>query len=88
MVLAAADASGKWSGSISIKNYAGESHDVPTLFILKQAGDKITGTLGPNEQRQDGLLKGRVEKNVIILVVERGSQIVNFKLEIDGESLK
>lgn len=87
-LLSAADVTGKWSGSFAVKNREGESRNVPAFLVINQAGDKLAGTVGPGQERQDGVLTGQVDKNQLILVLEQGGQAVNFKLEVDGESIK
>ena len=55
--LSAADVTGKWSGTIDVREN-GEQRTVPVLLILKQDGDKITGTAGDNEEDRHPIQKG------------------------------
>jgi hypothetical protein len=88
MLLSAADVAGKWSGSLAVKNRDGESRNVPAFLVIKQDGDKLTGTVGPTEQRQDGVFTGQVDKNQLSFAIEQGGHVITFKLEVGGESLK
>jgi len=45
----AGDLTGKWSGSFKVD---GADHDVPQLLILKQDGNKLTGSGGPDQSEQ------------------------------------
>jgi hypothetical protein len=78
MTLAAADASGKWTGT------AGEYR---LTLELKQEGEKLTGTLAPNDGTPFEIEKGKVQGNVITFEVNP-SERYEFKLELKGEQLK
>lgn len=54
----AGDLTGKWSGSFKVD---GGDHAVPQLFILKQQGQAVTGTGGPNAGEQYPIENGRVD---------------------------
>lgn len=45
----ASDLTGKWSGTFRVD---GGDHDVPQLLILKQEGNILTGSGGPNAGRK------------------------------------
>lgn len=44
--LIAADATGRWSGALIVKDDVGE-RSLPALFVLNQEGAVVTGTGGP-----------------------------------------
>jgi hypothetical protein len=55
----AADATGKWSGT-----FTPEGQDPSSAFIvLKQTGASVTGTGGPNEERQWPITNGKIQGN-------------------------
>src|SRR5262245_58832581 len=68
LALAAAPESnvtGKWTGSFKIVE--GQSKDSPALLVLKQTGAEITGTVGPNDEEQHTITKGKIEDDKITL---------------------
>jgi hypothetical protein len=80
----AADFTGKWSGE-GVTN--GESH--PLYFVLKQTGDTVTGSGGPdaNELHEFKTIKIDGSKIVLdMLIGDKGS--LHFELEADGDGLK
>ncbi len=88
LVLSAADVTGKWSGSFDVKTHDGGTKNIPAYMVLKQTGDKVTGTGGPSADRQDATLNGKLDGNALTLSAEHNLQIMNFQLQADGGSLK
>ena len=54
----AGEVAGKWSGSFRAD---GADHDVPQLFILKQEGNKLTGSGRPDQSEQYPIENGKVD---------------------------
>jgi len=83
-----ADASGKWSGSF-IMSLDGQTRDDVAYFVLTQDGAKITGTVGPNAERQFPIKSGTIEGNKIKLEVApaEGPSIALFNLTLDGDRM-
>jgi len=54
----ASDLTGKWSGTFRVD---GGDHNVPQLFILKQEGNTLTGSGGPNAGEQYPIENGKIE---------------------------
>jgi hypothetical protein len=87
-----ADVTGKWSGTIQIKNDQGESKTEPAFMILKQEGTALTGSGGPNEGHQMSVRNGKIEGNKLtfeIAIGESGDRVMHFTLtasddQIDG----
>ena len=48
LVASAADISGTWSGTLKITGPDGQTQDDTIHMILKQDGNKLTGTAGPS----------------------------------------
>ena len=85
MTAMAADVTGKWKGS-----FAPEGQDPSGAFaILKQSGTTLTGTAGPEEDRQWPLVNGKVVGNKVTGEVTSPDGIV-FKLDLmlEGDHLK
>src|SRR5262245_22916298 len=55
-----AQVSGKWSGTLEFSNASGESKSGPAYMILKQDGNKVSGSGGPNEGEQHPIQNGKV----------------------------
>ena len=81
---AAADVTGKWTGTISI-----ETNDPQDAFlVLKQDGSTITGTAGPNEGEQWPIKSGKIEGNKVVLeVVNEEHWSYKLELVLDGDKL-
>jgi hypothetical protein len=78
VTLAAADASGKWTGP------AGE---YKVTLELKQEGEKVTGTLGETGGTPFAIENGKAQGNLITFEVNPDERY-QFKLELKGEQLK
>ena len=55
--LGAADATGTWTGTLA----PGDGTSGPARLVLKQEGDKVTGTAGPDATAQHAIENGRAE---------------------------
>jgi hypothetical protein len=82
------DATGKWSGTMEMTRN-GESKSTSAFLILKQDGNAITGSVGPNAGKQYAIKAGSIEGNKIKLEVvpEDGPAVVKFDLALDGDRL-
>lgn len=64
-VAAAADVSGKWSGTFSP-----ESGDQSSAYlVLKQSGSTVTGTAGPDADTQWTIKEGKIDGNKLTIEV-------------------
>lgn len=58
-------------------------------MTLKQNGTEITGTFGPNEEKQFAIQKGRIEGDKITLEVQdNNNHFIKFDLVIANERIK
>jgi hypothetical protein len=85
--LSAADVSGKWSGTLEFKSDAGETKSGPALLILKQEGNKVTGSGGPNESEQHPIENGKIEGNRLRFEATGGHGPMYFDLKVDGDQI-
>lgn len=84
-----ADVSGKWSGTFDITNPDGETKSDTAFLNLKQDGDKITGTAGPNEEHQMNIKTGKIEGDKIALEVElEDGNLLTLDLILADEHIK
>jgi hypothetical protein len=92
LVLSAADVNvaGKWSGSFNITAPDGTNQEGTAFLVLKQDGDKITGTGGPDEERQWTIEKGSISGGKVTFEVksEEDGTIFKCNLALEGEHLK
>lgn len=87
--LGAAELTGKWSGSFDITNSDGETKaDTAYMELKEQAGD-VSGTAGPNTDKQWSLRKGKLDgqKLTFEVTTDDGGVLV-FELTFDGTSIQ
>jgi len=85
--LADANVTGKWSGSFSLAAEGGQTKDATALLVLKQTGTEITGTVGPSEDEQHAITKGRIEGDKITLESADGGVSIRFDLILAGDRI-
>src|SRR3954469_21550034 len=61
---------GKWSGNFKMTRSDGEVSDGSALLLLKQSGSEIPGSVGPTEDEQPAITKGKIEGEKITLLVD------------------
>jgi hypothetical protein len=85
LTAAAADVSGKWSGTFTPDTGDGGS----AYVILKQSGSTITGTGGPDANNQWPGLQGKSDGNKVTFEVKSADDGTIFKctLVLDGDHL-
>ncbi|HEV8040498.1 MAG TPA: hypothetical protein VGP62_16635 [Bryobacteraceae bacterium] len=84
-----ADVSGKWSGSFDITGPDGETKADTAFLNLKQEGGKITGTAGPNEEKQFEIKTGKIDGDKIALeVVMDDGGVMTFDLALADDHIK
>jgi hypothetical protein len=80
VALADVDATGKWSGSFNATNPNGETNESTAFLVLKQTGAEIKGTVGPNENEQFPILKGKIDGDKITLEADHDGHTMKFNL--------
>jgi len=86
---AAADVSGKWSGTFTQMRSDGTSEDGAAFMVLKQTGSEITGTGGPDEGEQWPIQKGKIEGNKITgQVQDPNGATFTLSLMLEGDHIK
>src|SRR5262245_66669005 len=81
--LVAADVTGTWRGTLTP-----EGRDAgPALLILKQEGNAVTGTVGPDENERHQITKGKVENDTVAFEVETPGGVMKFALKQNGGEL-
>ena len=81
--------SGRWSGSFDITLPDGTVKNDEALLNLKQDGEALTGTAGPDENKQMPISDGKIGAHQVQFKVEQGSEIsLRFDLHLEGGHLK
>lgn len=68
--------SGAWRGALVLKS-GSETHSDPFYVVLKQDGDTVTGTAGPDADRQFRIRNGKAASG-------KDTTTVTFELIVDG----
>jgi hypothetical protein len=66
-----ADLSGKWTGTMTRTAPDGSSQSIPFMFVLTQKAKVLTGTVGPNAERQWEIQKGSVNGTKVSFQVQQ-----------------
>ena len=83
---AGADVTGKWSGTF--KPEGGEQPEGGSaLLILKQTGTEITGSIGPHENEQHAITKGKIEGDKISIESTDGGMTIKLELVLTGDRI-
>lgn len=85
--LMAADATGRWIGTLSHTSNGGEEPH-PAHLVLKQDGTKLTGTAGPDASEQHPIENGKAENGNLTFEVTTGDAIMKFALKHEGDEIK
>ena len=84
----AADVTGTWVVTLSVTAQDGTARRDFGLAILQQNGNAITGSLGPDESRQNPIVEGTIKDNKITLKVRpQPDRTMTFDLTVSGEKL-
>ena len=84
--LFAADATGKWTGTLTLAGEAGGKVD-NALLVLKQDGTKLTGTAGPDANQQNAIQDGKAENGNLTFDLPFGGGVMKFVLKQQGEDM-
>src|SRR5262249_39945764 len=87
-LMASEELTGKWSGSFIITSSDGETKDSQAFMDLKQKGTDLTGTAGPDSDKQWPIQKGKVEGNKVTFEVQSDGPLIRFDLTLVDGRLK
>jgi cytochrome c oxidase cbb3-type subunit 3 len=83
----APDVTGRWTGTAQVKNQAGGQQEIPVILVLKQEGDQVTGTGGPDDSIQVPLSKGKLDGDRLTLEAEADGSVFTLELKVAGEEI-
>ena len=83
VTLTAADATGTWTGTLT----PADGQPSPAHLVLKQDGETLTGTAGPNSGEQRPIRNGRAENGTLTFEVANDETVMKFTLKQDGEEI-
>ena len=83
----AVDVSGRWSGTALVRNETGGQVDMPVVLILRQEGDRVTGTGGPDDSIQFAIRKGKLEGDRLTLEAEAEGSTYYLDLKVEGDQI-
>jgi hypothetical protein len=87
LAIADMDVSGKWSGSFNAMGPNGELKETTAVMVLRQTGTDITGSVGPSEDAQFPIQKGRIEGDKITLEADHEGHTIRFDLVCAGSRI-
>lgn len=85
--LSTPNVTGRWSGTLQMD---GENEAKPAYSILKQEGNTLSGSIGPNEGEQDSFQGGKVDGDKLTFDVPQGPSgegSIHVELQVDGDQL-
>ena len=88
MTLSAADLTGKWSGTYDVTISDGNTMKGRAYMVLTQTGSEVTGTIGPDEQQQSQITKGKVEDDRITFENQTEGPLMRFELRLENDRIR
>ncbi|HEV2688877.1 MAG TPA: hypothetical protein VGV35_09990 [Bryobacteraceae bacterium] len=84
-----ADVTGKWSGTFDITGPDGSIKSTTAVLNLKQDGNNLSGTAGPNDDQQMTIRAGKVDGSRITFeVAQDDGAAIKFDLLLAEEHIK
>lgn len=77
----AGDVTGKWSGTFKV---SGGDHSIPQIVILKQDGNRLTGSAGPDAEEQYPIENGKDEGDHVKFELTSGEWRFSYDLKQTG----
>jgi len=84
LAMLGADATGTWTGTLT----PGGQEAGPAHLVLKQDGEKITGTAGPNADAQHEIRNGKAQDGKISFELGGENGAMKFELSQEGDQIR
>lgn len=88
LTLSAADVTGKWEGTAEFKRSDGTPSGLSIVLILKQSGQDVTGSAGPNADEQVPIQKGKFDGQKLTFEVNADDRVFKLELTLAGDKLE
>lgn len=88
VTLSAADLAGKWEGTAEFKRSDGTPGGMSVVLNLKQSGQEVTGTVGPNADEQVPISKGKIDGQRLTFEVNADDRVFKLELTLTGDKLE
>jgi hypothetical protein len=89
VALSAAELTGKWTGSFDITKANGETEANSAYMDLKEVHGMVTGTAGPDTEKQWSLRNGKLDGQALTFEVKGDQEgVMVFQLTFDGEVIR
>ena len=79
---------GKWIGTYDVSVSDGDTMKGRVVMILTQNGSDISGTIGPDEQQQTPIAKGKVEGDRITFESQTEGPLMRFDLRLTDDHIR
>jgi hypothetical protein len=87
VALCAPNVAGKWAGTLQMD---GENNAKPAYSIFNQDGNKLSGSVGPDESEQDSFEGGKVEGDKLTFDVPQGPNgegSIHIEMHVNGDQM-
>ena len=87
VALSTPNVTGRWSGTLQMD---GENEAKPAYSILKQEGNNLSGSVGPNENEQDSFKDGKVDEDKLTFDVPQGPSgegSIHMEMQVNGDQM-
>ena len=88
MSLSGADLTGKWSGTYDVTISDGDTMQGRVYLVLACNGSDVTGTIGPDEQQQSQITKGKLEGDRITFETQTEGPLMRFDLRLEDNHIR
>jgi hypothetical protein len=87
VAVADTNVTGRWTGTFHLLTRDGQTKDSTAVLVLQQTGTEITGTVGPNEDEQHAITKGKIDGDKIALESADGGLSIKFDMTLVADRL-
>ena len=86
--LAGTDLSGKWTGTYDVSVSDGDTMKGRVFMTLTQNGSDVSGTIGPDEQQQSPIAKGKIDGDRITFESQTEGPLMRFDLRLVDDHIR